>query len=239
MKISLNRLGREVSELDDFVGKEAIKKNLWSLNTAVNKMLLKHSNSNGLDTIASEDTIKAYLKRVEELSKNKTAQTLKKQLSKREKLFSREAKIFTQELNNIESIINLSRRDIKYINLSYTPSRGYPLLSSFSENPLGFLNRVLWKKLQYFIGVSATICPSFHPTEKEKIYALRRIGLLGESSEIIFYDKFFPKEKISILDYYGIVKKTRKTICCQKNVKAIDEKERENAIFELDKLLNI
>lgn len=197
-KISLNRLNKEISQMEDFIGKEAIKKNIRTLIATTNKIILKHSNVNSLDRTADEDKTLSYIEKTKEFAENKATQTLKKQLSKREKMFSREAKIFIKEISNIESIIYSSGKDLKYVNLSYTPSRGYPLLSSFSENPLGFLNRILWQRLQYFVGVSATICPSFQPTEKEKRYALARIGLLGESKEIVFYEKFFPKEKIAI-----------------------------------------
>ena len=197
-KISLGRLNKEISQMEDFVGKEAIKKNIRTLIAMTNKIILKYSNINSLDKIADEDKTLSYIERIREFAESKATQTLKKQLSAREKIFSREAKIFIKEISNIESIMYSSSKDLKYVNLSYTPSRGYPLLSSFSENPLGFLNRILWQKLQYFVGVSATICPSFQPTEKEKRYALARIGLLGESKEIVFYEKFFPKEKIAI-----------------------------------------
>ncbi len=198
VKIALNRLSKEVSQMEDFIGKEAIKKNIRTLIAATNKIILKHSNVNSLDRTADENKTLSYIEKTKEFAENKATQTLKKQLSKREKMFSREAKIFIKEISNIESIVYSSGKDLKYVNLSYTPSRGYPLLSSFSENPLGFLNRILWQRLQYFVGVSATICPSFQPTEKEKRYALARIGLLGESKEIVFYEKFFPKEKIAI-----------------------------------------
>ncbi len=197
-KISLSRLSKEVSQMEDFVGKEAIKKNIRTLIAMTNKIILKHSGINSLDRIADEDRTLSYIERTKEFMESKATQTLKKQLSAREKMFSREAKIFIKEISNMKSIIYSSSKDLKYVNLSYTPSRGYPLLSSFSENPLGFLNRILWQKLQYFVGVSATICPSFQPTEKEKRYALARIGLLGESKEIVFYEKFFPRDKIAI-----------------------------------------
>jgi len=197
-KISLNRLNKELTDIEDFVGKEAIKKNIRTLMATTGKMLLRYSCEFKLDNSATEkDTIK-YLSRIEEFSNNKTVQTLQKQLLKKEKLFGREAKILINELGNIKNIVQSGTKDIKYINLSYTPSRGYPLLSSFSENPLGFLNRILWQKLQFFVGVSATICPSFNPNKKEIAYSLARIGLLGESKEIEFYDKFFPKELIDI-----------------------------------------
>lgn len=197
-KISLSRLDKEISQMEDFVGKEAIKKNIKTLIAMTSKTILKHSSINSIDRNADENKTLLYIEKMKAFVENKATQTLKKQLQKREGMFSREANVFIKEVSNIESIMQSSSKDLRYVNLSYTPSRGYPLLSSFSENPLGFLNRILWEKLQCFVGVSATICPSFHPTKKEKNYALSRIGIIGKSKEIVFYKKFFPKEKIAI-----------------------------------------
>jgi len=197
-KISLNQLNREISNLKDFVGKEAMRKNTRTLIAAANKMISKNSNSLSLDKIASEEETRAYVEKAKKFTENKTTQVLKKQLLKRKEIFGKEASIFIKEISSMESIAFSSKKDLKYVNLSYTPSRGYPLLSSFSENPLGFLNKILWEKFEFFVGISATICPSFQPTEKEKKYALARIGLMGKSKDIVFYDKFFSREKISI-----------------------------------------
>jgi len=203
--LSLNRLNKEVVGKEDFVGKEAIKKNLRTLLATTNKMMKNYSNPGKIDNLGDEKQTKSYISKLDTFYNSKTTQTLMKQLKKHNKLFSREANIIVEEISNLQKIAVSAEKDINYVNLSYTPSRGYPLITSFAENPLGFLNRILWQKLHHFVGVSATICPSFNPSKKEKQYALSRIGLLGESKEIIFYDKFFPKE---LIDIYTPTKET-------------------------------
>jgi len=198
-KISLSKIKSELIELSDFTGKVAMLKNIDTISTFLLKMLHAYSNEKKLKKNEVEDKEEEYIQKVLKLNKMKSISSLKKQIEKRKKdLDIREVRFFLNEIGNIDGIEKSYNFNKKYVNLSYTPSRGYPLLSSFSENPLGYLNRLLWKRLKYFIGVSATISPSFEPNKKESNYALSRIGIIGQSNDIKFYDKIFPREAIEI-----------------------------------------
>lgn len=198
-KISLSKIKQELTNLSDFAGKVAMQKNINTINTSLLKMLYSYSNLDNLNRIEKADKTDEYIQRVFNFNKTKSLSSLKKQIKKRrESLKSKEVGIFLKEIESIDRIEKSYHANKNYVSLSYTPSRGYPLLSSFSENPLGFLNRILWRKLKYFVGVSATISPSFEPNEKEFNYSLKRIGMLGQSKDIEFYEKFFPKELVKI-----------------------------------------
>ena len=197
-KISLSRMNQEISNMDDFIGKEAIRKNILTLVAKTTKLLNSTTSPSKLDHFANESNTRDYIGKIKSLSVSTVVKTLTKQLEKRKDMFSGELDIFIREMKNISLIVESSKKDIRYANLSFTPSRGYPLLSSFSENPLGFLNRILWQRLDFFVGVSASVCSSFDPNKKEIDYALARIGLIGESKDIIFHDKFFNRELIDV-----------------------------------------
>ena len=203
-KIDADRLKKSVQEQEDFVGKQAMLKNIDIFRVALNKTFLSFSNKDKTGVIEDKTTKANFLNVVSNIISKESTEKLIKQISKNSKnpnlSISSASTDLLFSLKEFKSIYNSFKVSEDFVSMTYTPSLGYPVVSSFRENPLGMLNKKIWSKLKYFSGVSATISPSFSPNNKELNYALKRLGMLRSDADmsIKFYEKFFPKDLIEI-----------------------------------------
>jgi len=201
MRSHLYMVMRELQKSDDFVGKLAFQKNINTMAVAINKLFRRIKNSTMSGEYLVGEQAHNLFYQLQKTMSIEVVEKIKSQISKNSKYINKDKlSSVLSEINEYNSINSAAMYNINTVTVQFTPSYGYPTFNSLSANPLGELNRVFWKKLGLFAGVSATITSSFRPTINELRYGFGRIGLASEDRDydITFYPKVFPKEQVSI-----------------------------------------
>lgn len=194
---------KELGQNENLISKSALK-SIKSLANNLKSVLLSFSSDKnaGLYVSGYENNTKFFDTVLSVYDKDLTAK-IKKSLTDTLEKMSHNLTIeqAIKTLSSGDSFVKKLSSQSASCGVYHSSVRGYPKITLLAANPLGLLNNKLWKKINYFAGVSATITSSFSPSKYEIKYGYERIGFLQKSREeynIHFYDRVFPRENINI-----------------------------------------
>jgi len=186
MRMYIHNIYKNIKKYKNFQGKLALIKNITSFSKKLNNIIYEYSSPKDTLSLYNRNdlynehsvTRDQYIAVLDNIQKDENLKHIVKKLSLKKEYsqqLSRDIQKIKEELESINQIT--SKKNDKKSILSYTPVKGYPLISVYQQDPLYFLHKNLWTRSKYFIGSSATVLPYDVVYQKENQYFLKRLGI--------------------------------------------------------------